>query len=662
MRNAVRRALPCSVLLALAFAAPAFAQEAKPRAPWDRETLDLLASLPVQEGGRVKPLDTIAGFKLLKLNGRRALTTPSGEALSPIAWLADCLFYPELAQTYQVFLVQNAEVLDDLGIDHEAKHKRDRYTWNDLAPGLMKLDEKFKSYSQIEEKDRSAVQEQVVLLRHNMFEFMQLTQFLNFARVEGNLEGAPELQKVLASPADARPSVASVLGHVPALKQFFQGLGQTTNKTAEFLDGGIGDLIKYGGALALLPPSVPQKEQREWMTPGEVAEQALEKGIVLAPQLELVRKLEVLARETESRGTFKERLSELHAGIEGLADERGEYSKIPIEVTFYRWDFFYKALLVYVLGFILVAVSWMIPDKKILERAITSTLVVATVLVVTGIVFRCIIRSRPPVSTLYETILFITAVSSVVCLILETINRQRIAIAVAQFLGMAGMFLANKYEFKEAATAGDTMPSLVAVLDTNFWLSTHVTSVTMGYSAGLLAAAIAHVWLIGKVLGFRPDDGAFYKNVSRMTYGILCFGLFFSVVGTILGGIWANYSWGRFWGWDPKENGALMICLWELIILHARMGGYIRDYGLAVMAIFGGIVVSFSWWGVNLLGVGLHSYGFTTGIFQILVAFWVLEALVILLSGAWRLAMAQAAPPAAGAAPPAPAIEPGPTA
>ncbi len=99
-----------------------------------------------------------------------------------------------------------------------------------------------------------------------------------------------------------------------------------------------------------------------------------------------------------------------------------------------------------------------------------------------------------------------------------------------------------------------------------------------------------------------------------------------------MGGVWANDSWGRFWGWDPKENGALLICIWQLLVLHARMGGFIRDRGLAVMAVLGGVVVTISWWGVNLLNVGLHSYGFTSGVAQLLLGLWCIEGVVILLS------------------------------
>ncbi len=91
--------------------------------------------------------------------------------------------------------------------------------------------------------------------------------------------------------------------------------------------------------------------------------------------------------------------------------------------------------------------------------------------------------------------------------------------------------------------------------------------------------------------------------------------------GTILGGIWADQSWGRFWGWDPKENGALLIVLWNAIILHARWGGMIKERGLMAMAVFGNIVTSFSWFGVNMLGIGLHSYGFMDKAFPWLVGF-----------------------------------------
>ena len=109
--------------------------------------------------------------------------------------------------------------------------------------------------------------------------------------------------------------------------------------------------------------------------------------------------------------------------------------------------------------------------------------------------------------------------------------------------------------------------------------------------------------------------------LGKMVYGIICFATLFSFTGTVLGGIWADQSWGRFWGWDPKENGALIIVLWNATILHARWGGIVRVRGLVNMAVFGNIVTSFSWFGVNMLNIGLHSYGFMDAAFVWLLIF-----------------------------------------
>jgi len=106
-----------------------------------------------------------------------------------------------------------------------------------------------------------------------------------------------------------------------------------------------------------------------------------------------------------------------------------------------------------------------------------------------------------------------------------------------------------------------------------------------------------------------------------MIYGVFCFAILFSFFGTVLGGLWADDSWGRFWGWDPKENGALLIVIWNAVILHCRWGGLVRQRGLMALAVFGNVVTAWSWFGTNMLGVGLHSYGFTDAAFNGLVIF-----------------------------------------
>jgi hypothetical protein len=115
--------------------------------------------------------------------------------------------------------------------------------------------------------------------------------------------------------------------------------------------------------------------------------------------------------------------------------------------------------------------------------------------------------------------------------------------------------------------------------------------------------------LLGVATPALRDEGV-RKSMARMMYGTQCFAVLLSFIGTVLGGIWADQSWGRFWGWDPKENGAVLIVLWTAVILHARWGGLIRERGLAVLSIFGNVVTAWSWFGTNMLGIGLHAYGF----------------------------------------------------
>jgi ABC-type transport system involved in cytochrome c biogenesis permease subunit len=635
------RLLPVACLFLLALLAPsAPAQEGF---AWTEKTLELADSLPVQHGGRVKPLGTYAGFQLLRMNGKRSVTTKSGERLGPTAWILDCLFRPDEARSFECFRIQNDEVVQAMGVRSEDKRRSDRYSYNDLDEGLEELFALADSAHRVQANERSLVQTQALELASNVRDFLRITGLLNFAREDLPLLGSHGLSEIFAG--RSRAGVLVLLERSSELRELWMGLERlpelerdAEQAAAAALSERIDILLEPTQyALHIFAPVADAPEEAEWLGIGDAVMHAFADRPSGLECLSGIAALEDLVGLQGDPAAFEARFAELHAGVVGRAALRGDYDRVPLEVRFYRGDFFYKALLCFLLSFLLCCASWLIPKSAWVVRGIWASLLGGTGLVILGIVLRCVIRGRPPVSTLYETILFTAVVGVLVAIAIEAINRQRIAVVVATVLGAGGMFLSMKYELKEAATAGDTMPSLVAVLDTNFWLATHVTTVTMGYAAGLLAALLAHAWLIGKMLGVRVDAKQSYKSLIRMIYGVLCFGLLFSVVGTILGGIWANYSWGRFWGWDPKENGALLICIWELVILHARLGGYIRDFGLCVLSVIGGVVVIFSWWGVNLLGVGLHSYGFTEGVSMILTTIYGAEALLLVLAFAWKL-------------------------
>ena len=198
------------------------------------------------------------------------------------------------------------------------------------------------------------------------------------------------------------------------------------------------------------------------------------------------------------------------------------------------------------------------------------------------------------------------------------------------FIGFAALLIAHLMTTAVPSFKGDSFTVLQAVLDTNFWLALHVTCVTAGYAATFVAGLFGIMYVVRGVL--TPSlDASLAKETSRMIYGTLCFAIFFSFFGTVLGGLWADDSWGRFWGWDPKENGALIIVLWNAVVLHAHFGRLVGQRGLAVLAIVGNIVTAWSWFGVNELGVGLHSYGFTDGVLMILGLFVASQLLIIAL-------------------------------
>jgi ABC-type transport system involved in cytochrome c biogenesis permease subunit len=290
--------------------------------------------------------------------------------------------------------------------------------------------------------------------------------------------------------------------------------------------------------------------------------------------------------------------------------------RASFEFLFNRLQPFSQSMALYVLAFLLACASWL-GWSGVLRRSAFYILLLALAIHTFGLVSRMYLQERPPVTNLYSSAIFIGWGAVIVALILERIFKDGIGAACAGAIGFVTLIIAH-----HLAGSGDTLEMLQAVLDTNIWLATHVVAITTGYSAMFLAGMLAIIYVVRGVFT-RSLKKQTADSLTRMTYGVVCFATLFSFVGTVLGGIWADQSWGRFWGWDPKENGAVLIVLWCAIILHARWGGFIRQRGLMVMALFGNIVTSFSWFGVNMLGVGLHSYGFMQKAFPWLVGFMI---------------------------------------
>jgi len=598
---------------------------------WGKEIIAYAEKLPIQSDGRVKPLSTYSRFLLLRLSGKTSIKRLDGKTLSSTEWFLDCLFYPEAAKKYPVFIIQDETVLENLGIEGHGK-KRDRYAYNELVVARNKLMDEAQKYSQITPAQRTRIHEQTLYLADNILVFEELLGFLDFTRFEFSIPRDSMLSEFF--PDKNNVSLVEIVKQFPDIKKKLREISQTMDKeqvrkeleTIRNLLGEVNELVHASEHFTVLPPS--DTAQDKWMSSIDSIIPVFDPSTDTVPDMSIFFLFNQLVQERDNREQFQKTFLQLANNIIQKAETRGEYKKIPIEVLYYKGKFLFYSQWIFFLAVVITAIWWLSIDNKYLKLSVISVNTIALLLLIMAITLRCIIRGRPPVTTLYETILFSTAVAVILAFIMEWLRKDGISLSLASFLGLLGLFIANRYEMVEGT---DTMPSLVAVLDTNFWLTAHVTTIVIGYGAGLLASAFGHIWILGRLLKVKGNDVEFYNRLSQGIYGIICFCFFFSLVGTVLGGIWALQSWGRFWGWDPKENGALLIVLWCLIVIHANLGRMLGPAGRAWGSVILGIVVSFSWWGVNLLGVGLHSYGFTRGAWNSLLIFWIIETLIVIL-------------------------------
>ena len=535
-------------------------------APRDELDVDALGALPLLEGGRVKPVDSLARNTLLVIRGQQEFRH-QGTHVSAVRWLLDVMVRPDVAADYPVFVINDPDVLGMVGIRQSSQRY---FSFRTLRPFLPQIQKEALTAHDVDAKKRTRFQGAVVNLFDRLYLYHRAQSTLRLAK---GPDLSSELADLHAPRSDARHRALSEL------------------------------------SLFRLFPSPTPADPEAWRNVGEALTAAATGGSV-DPGLPLVAALEQAYRNQDP-STFNRAVEQLRTRAE-LPPAAVRHARW--EVAFNRAQPFYVGMQLYVLALLIAFVSWMWRPGLLRPTAFT-VLGVALLVHTLGLVLRVVLQGRPPVTNLYSSAVFVGWGAVVVGALLERWYRNGFGTAVAGGSGFASLIVAH-----HLARDGDTMEMMRAVLDSNFWLATHVVTITIGYSGTFLAGALAVAYTLRKHLTSTPDE-ATTKSLVGMTYGVVCFSLLLSFVGTVLGGIWADQSWGRFWGWDPKENGALLIVLWNAVILHARWGGYVRERGIMVMALFGNVITSLSWFGVNMLGVGLHSYGFMDRAFFALSAF-----------------------------------------
>ncbi|MBI4309052.1 MAG: cytochrome c biogenesis protein CcsA [Candidatus Omnitrophica bacterium] len=579
-----------------------------------------LGQMPVLDNGRVKPLDTYARNLLIQFSGKDTY-----ERRPAIAWFAALLFAPEGTKADKVFLINHQDIPAALGLGPDA-HRR--YSFQQIEKAYPKLLELAQAAQNIPEKERGIVEMEIIRVFENARLYAKLSQefLFAFAHEDFTIEDKYTAGYLHLPPDQSQFSFLDIALRAGDIRAAIADVdqkdrGQWTmaeRQTVQLLSNLFHWSLNYKNLpLALVPQS---GHPNTWLSPWD----AIAKDFTKTSTRQLVdlwRNMAVAywnGEQLEFDMAGQAYLEILHGRLS--SGDIKKINKFPLELAYHGWRPFLLAKIFYMFALAFFVGSFIFAGRWCYACA-WAVIIAGFIPHLSALAARIIIMGRPPVSSLYETFVFVALITVVLGILIERFNKQWLGLVVAGISGTVLLFIASKY-----SAEGDTLKMLVAVLNSNFWLATHVTTITMGYGAACVAGILGHIWLVQAALNKKQEV---LSNTYAVMMGILGLALTLTFLGTNLGGIWADQSWGRFWGWDPKENGALMIVLWSAMLFHARIAKMIGPVGMAAGTVLGMVVVMWAWFGVNLLNIGLHSYGFTSGVANTLLAYVVCEIIFL---------------------------------
>jgi cytochrome c-type biogenesis protein CcsB len=627
--------------------------------------------LPVLLNGRYQPFDSVAHNSLLQIRSTADVPLelyPSWQfwrhapKLRSTEWLLEVLFKPDVADTRPIFLIHHPDLISELKLGDKGMEKSGLryYTFNELKAALPEIANQGRSAESVADVQRTTYQKQVLKLANALMLYHRLKNSIQ-------PEDTPDFARLVAQYQESMPAGLAAFRA--------QQAGQAADQDALVRFGALVRLFDEQSNLAypLVIPSINPEDRNDWQNMGASLFGVIQTGEV-HPAVGYFARI--------SGSYVRDDATEFNSAVAGYKNWLNrDYSR---EVRKGRAEFYFNQIKIFLHGTIIYLAAFLLAGGALLTFGVWTNLseafrrsslyliVLAFTVHTFGLLFRMLLEGRPPVTNLYSSAIFIGWGACVLGLVLERIYKVAIGCAVSAFAGFITLIIAHNIVLYVSDNK-DTMEMLRAVLDTNFWLATHVVVVTLGYASTFVAGLLAIAYIVlgvftpnltralserastavgaaaglgamvvtGGVTGIAggtaiaasatrsAHSGNLGKALAKMVYAIVCFATLFSFTGTVLGGIWADQSWGRFWGWDPKENGALLIVIWNVIILHARWGGLVRERGVVCLAVVGNIVTSFSWFGVNMLGIGLHAYGFMDAAFKWLLLFVVSQLAII---------------------------------
>ncbi|MNJ98569.1 Cytochrome c biogenesis protein CcsA [compost metagenome] len=510
---------------------------------------DGLKSLPVQDGGRIKPYDSFAKEMLeivygkSKYEGRGATEIVMTWMLSPQAW-AD----------KQIFEVRNHQILNTLKLPTSQRY----------------------------------------------FSGDELFANERFTNLRQELQAKRETKE--------------------KLNPYFQDLQRLENQYFVFQEIAAGRMLKL----------VPAKEGDNWVAVADFDEAAQAAFVDVTKNFVLHLGAVTQGGSSAEIATTGQGLDESVVRFKEMArsvnpEQYANPTKIAAEVHYGSLHPFRWAYIAYICAAIMMLLMWVL-DKPAFMKAAWILAGIGFFFNTYGFALRMYLMGRPPVSNMYETVIWVAWGSVLFGAILEWVYKIRFILFAGLLVGVVGLVIADF-----APTVLDpTLQPLEPVLRSNYWLTIHVMTITISYAAFFLAFGLGDVGLFYFLRG-EQENAEKIRAIVNAIYRSMQIGVAFLAPGIILGGIWADYSWGRFWGWDPKETWALIALLGYLAVLHARLGGLVKNFGMVVTAVMAFSLVIMAWYGVNfVLGAGLHSYGFGAGGVEYVSAFIAVHILFVI--------------------------------
>lgn len=280
--------------------------------------------------------------------------------------------------------------------------------------------------------------------------------------------------------------------------------------------------------------------------------------------------------------------------------------RLSVEVFYHRANLALWGFALALMAGLLALINLIFKSRK-LDAAANGFCMGASAVLGALFALRTYVAQRPPFVSLYEIVLLV----SLLLLAFESgafffCKKRTFSLIVPVSLMAAVLLFCAKFVLEP----GDTFQAIPAVLNSSVFLTLHVVTIAIGFASVILSGVVAHLVLFRGKKALPSKENPKGSPLYSLLYGTLVLGGVFTVLGTLLGGVWADFAWGRFWGFDPKENGALFVILWTMLLLHLRAGRLVQNRVFVLMNCFNVIVTFLCWFGINLLGVGLHSYGF----------------------------------------------------